>query len=669
MTRMFSFVARSAMALCLSISVATAQGLIPLEDFTRSDRLGTMKISPDGEYLALTTGQHGGEFLTFLKLGDLKVGASVRAPDGLVVYDFDWASNSRVIFRIAERYPGDAYPTPTGEIYAVDRDGSRQARIYGYRAGEMSTGTHRSVRQANYASAEVVSLLDRDDRNILIAEMPWRLRGDFYYFDPDAKPRLTRLDTYTGKETGVDRTPLASATVIVDREDRPRFAIGVGEGRNLSVAWKRTPDAEWEAFELPGYREGSVLPWRFTPDDRSVLFTAVPEGERYSALFQLELADRKVKKLIEIPDADIDDVVTDIPSGETIGVVGYADKLVHRWLLPDHPAARVRQALHRAFDGNEVSFISHSADGRRTIVFVQSDVAPGEYFLFDTQTKKADMIMAAREWIDLNKMRPKESVSIKARDSLSLHGYMTRPPGSGPHPLVVLPHGGPHGVRDLWNFDTEAQLLASRGYAVLQVNFRGSGGYGVEFEEAGYRQWGAKMQDDLTDATRWAIEQKIAAPERICIYGTSYGGYAALMGVVREPSLYRCAIGFAGLYDLELMFNSADTPRSKLGLRYLDLVLGSDQVDLRARSPVNSAVSIAAPVLLIHGKEDWRADYKQAVRMKTALEKAGKPFEWVALRGEGHGVYNDDTRRQVYETILKFLDKHLMAPASASRNP
>jgi dipeptidyl aminopeptidase/acylaminoacyl peptidase len=666
MTRMFSLATRALVVLLLSTCAAVAQESLPLETFTRSDELGTMKISPDGEYLALTTGQHGGEYLTFLKLGDPRVGASVRAPEGLLIHDFYWASNTRVIFMIAEQYPGDAFPAPTGEIYAVDRDGRKQLRVYGYRAGQVSTSTILRTREASYASAEVVSLLDGDDRNILISEMPWRLKGMYYFYDRDAKPGLTRLDIYNGSKQHLDGAPLANATVIVDRDDQPRFAIGMDDGGHLSVAWKRTPDVAWEAFDLPGYRAGTVLPQRFTPDNRSVLFTAVPEGERYAALFQLELAERAVKKLIDAPDADVLDLVNDFQSNETIGVLSYTDKLVYRWLLPDHPAARTQQAVQRAFEGNEVSFISHSADGRRAIVFVQSDVAPGEYFLFDTQTKKADMIMAARQWIDLKKMRPKEPVSIKARDGLPLHGYLTRPAGNSPSPLVVLPHGGPHGIRDEWGFDTEVQLLASRGYAVLQVNFRGSGGYGTDFEVAGYRQWGAKMQDDLTDATRWAIEQKIAPPERICIYGASYGGYAALMGIAREPNLYRCAIGFAGVYDLELMLHSGDIPRSKLGLDYLDLALGSDLADLRARSPVNSAASITAPVLLIHGKEDWRADYRQAIRMKTALEKAGKPVEWVSLSGEGHGVYDDRTRLEVYETILKFLDTHLMTPSSAA---
>jgi dipeptidyl aminopeptidase/acylaminoacyl peptidase len=169
------------------------------------------------------------------------------------------------------------------------------------------------------------------------------------------------------------------------------------------------------------------------------------------------------------------------------------------------------------------------------------------------------------------------------------------------------------------------------------------------------------MQDDLTDATRWAIEQKIATADRICIYGSSYGGFAALMGAAREPDLYRCAIGYAGVYDLELMFKSADVPDSRSGLAYLRKVIGDDPADLRARSPTHNAERIKSPVMLIHGKADWRADFEQAERMKAALEKHGKQLEWIEIKREGHGVYDEETRREVYERILGFLDKHLMA--------
>jgi dipeptidyl aminopeptidase/acylaminoacyl peptidase len=201
---------------------------------------------------------------------------------------------------------------------------------------------------------------------------------------------------------------------------------------------------------------------------------------------------------------------------------------------------------------------------------------------------------------------------------------------------------------------------------VLQVNFRGSDNRGRDFERSGDGEWGRAMQDDVTDATRWAIEQKIAPANGICIYGASYGGYAALEGAVREPTLYRCAIGYAGVYDLELMFTTSDVPRSKSGRVYLERMLGTDKNEWHARSPVYNADKIQVPVLLIHGKADWRADFEQATRMKAALEKNHKQFEWMALKREGHGVFDEESRREVYTRILEFLDHNIGGARTAA---
>ena len=322
-------------------------------------------------------------------------------------------------------------------------------------------------------------------------------------------------------------------------------------------------------------------------------------------------------------------------------------------------AARIRASLEKSFPGQTVQIITSSKDGSLAVVFVNSDVNPGDYYLFDTKAMKASYLQPAKEWLNPKLMRPKKPFSFKARDGLVLHGYITTPAGSGPYPMVVMPHGGPHGVRDTWEFDSEVQLFANRGYAVLQVNYRGSAIIGDEFQRRGYKEWGGKIQDDITDATLWAIDQKFADPERICIYGASFGAYSALEGVIREPTLYRCAVGYAGVYDLELMRETSDLSYFKKTRSYLELVHGTDKNTLQAWSPVYNADRIQAPVLLIHGKEDWRADFEQATKMKKALKKNNKEFEWMAIRGEGHGVHDEKTRKEVYERIIEFIDKHM----------
>ena len=254
-------------------------------------------------------------------------------------------------------------------------------------------------------------------------------------------------------------------------------------------------------------------------------------------------------------------------------------------------------------------------------------------------------------------MKPFE---LEARDGTSLHGFVTLPRGAdaGSLPMVVMPHGGPFGVFDAWGFDPEVQLLAASGYAVLQVNFRGSGNYGRAFRQAGATQWGRAMQDDVTDATRWAIEQGIADAGRICIYGASYGAYAALMGVVREPGLYRCAIGYVGVYDLPLMKREAEES-GRSSATWSREWIGEDMALLQRHSPNRRADEISVPVLLAAGGEDFIAPVEHTRRMEAALKKAGVPVEALYYPREGHGFYETAHRREFYTRVLRFLGTHI----------
>jgi len=258
-------------------------------------------------------------------------------------------------------------------------------------------------------------------------------------------------------------------------------------------------------------------------------------------------------------------------------------------------------------------------------------------------------------------MAPMQPIALPARDGLQLHGWLTRPKNAAagqPLPLVVLPHGGPFGIVDEWEFDSDTQLLAQAGYAVLRLNYRGSGGYGRSFQQAGARQWGGTMQDDLTDATRWAIAQGHADPQRICIYGGSYGGYAALMGVAKEPDLYRCAVGYVGVYDLQMM--RSDNGRIARWTRtWSDEWVGSDSQQLADASPTRLADRIKVPVLLVAGGEDEVAPVEHTRRMERALRSAGVPVETMYVANEGHGFYKPENKRAYYTKLLDFFATHL----------
>ena len=302
-------------------------------------------------------------------------------------------------------------------------------------------------------------------------------------------------------------------------------------------------------------------------------------------------------------------------------------------------------------------------DGKKILVSVTSDRNPGELYLYDRDTTKARFLMRNRQWLDPEKMAEVKPIKIRSRDGIDLYGYLTIPRGKSLKsnlPLIVNPHGGPIGPRDNWNFNFEAQMFASRGYMVLQLNFRGSGGYGQAFQDLAHREWGGKMQDDLTDATLWAIKEGHADPKRICIYGGSYGGYASLMGVAKEQGLYQCAVGYVGIYDLPMMYTKGDIPERDSGRRYLERTIGRDQAELKARSPAELAHKIKVPVFLAAGARDVRAPPEHTEAMRDALIKAGNPAEVVIIQtGEMHGFYDEKNSLNLYTKMMAFFDKHI----------
>jgi dipeptidyl aminopeptidase/acylaminoacyl peptidase len=354
--------------------------------------------------------------------------------------------------------------------------------------------------------------------------------------------------------------------------------------------------------------------------------------------------------------------VEGIDSNRRVWLYGYDDHYPGYW-YPDqeHPLARAHQMLRGLYKNANVTFTSETRDMSVAVAQVSSPQMPPLYLLVDVKNLKVLQQHPGRPALKDEDLSPTEPFEVSVRDNMKIRGYLTTPRGStGKNlPMVVLVHGGPHGSFDRYDFDGEVQLFASRGYAVLQVNFRGSGGRGREFTFAGYRRWGREMQNDVTDAVQWAVEQGTADPDRLCIYGASYGAFSALSGAYRDPDLFKCAIGMSGVYDLPLLFERGDIKSRESGMRYLREALGTNMDDLRRRSPVYNADKIKAAVMLIHGKEDRRAPFEHAKRMRAALRKAGNNPVWISEMGEEHGIVNQNNRADVYRAMLEFLKKNL----------
>ena len=625
---------------------------VDVAQFVEQDSFTDIKLSPTGEYFALTAPLDGQTALAVMRRSDGEITSTFRFRGGTHIHDFWWVNDDRVLMSISESFGSRDDPLPTGELYGMNVDGSRRGLLVGWRVEDQQTGTRiRSSGREEAVAAFLIDTLPGDDRHVLIAVQP---------LTTDPQTRVDRMDVYSGRRVRVTDAPVQRARFWTDNRSQVRFALGAGTD-NVSHLYYRPDDASsWKLLNDAGASGRVETPVGFSDDD-TVAYLRVGQAEGPDVIVAMDVASGERREVLR------DEVVDPRPIyrdgwGAPIGVRYLGGGVRSEFFDEESEDARLHRSLEAAFPGHRIDIASATTDGALKLVLATSDVEPGSFYLFDTVAKKADLVLARRERIDPSAMAPMQPVAIRARDGLTLHGFLTVPGGSDGKglPLVVMPHGGPFGVFDHWSFDSDTQLLAGAGYGVLRVNFRGSGNYGQAFQQAGAMQWGGAMQDDLTDATRWAIGEGIADPGRICIYGASYGGYAALMGVAREPGLYQCAVGYVGVYDLSRM--SRENRRiGRWARTWTREWVGDDARQLEAVSPVNLADRIKVPVLLAAGGEDLIAPIQHSEGMERALKRAGVPVETLYYPREGHGFYAVENRRGFYEKLLDFLGRHLGA--------
>ena len=636
--------------------------LPPIEYFSKQSEKRNVLISPDGKHVIAIVKRQGREVFGVVDVETHKVLSliGVRGAAGNVG-SVRWVNNERIIYSIYKSSNRDRRYRGTGELFAVNINGRRHKIIFGHRAGDQSVGGRIRGSKSSFASHQVLSILEDEPDSILIAYYPWKLVRNYWTYDDFAFPLIKKLNVYTGRLYQVEKLPISGATAVVDKNGDVRFAVGVDDDYNAVISYKKTAQSPWQEFSLDEFDAILPDPLSFTQDSQKVYLSAF-DNNGTEALYLFNLMDASIEKIYHHDKVDIKRFAYDLSGNNIIYLATEYGKPEYHYLDPNNRISKLHKKIRRSFKGQDVQLTSASRDGNRIVFFVSGDKNPGDFFIYDRAKGKADYLMSRNAWIAAEQLRPMQSISFKARDGQQIQAYLTKPkqPISKGYPLVVLPHGGPYGVRDHWEFNWMVQLLANRGYAVLQVNYRGSGGFGRQFLRVGFGQWGALMQDDLTDGTQYLIEQGIADARRICIYGGSYGGYAALMGAVKEPDLYRCAIGSAGVYDLPLMFKQGNIPeRMKGGMGYLEDALGRDQAELIKRSPSFNADKIKANILLIHGAKDKQVPIEHALAMKKALEKENKTLEWLKFKNEGHGYTDNENRKKMAATILEFLDKNI----------
>lgn len=658
--KMTSLLAPLALALAAALPAtafaapAGATAAYSIEDFAKHASYSSAKISPNGDYLAISVDLGDQDVLTILRTSDLKVLKVNQLPDKKSVGSFYWISPERLMFNAVKKQGGYAQPFPTGEWFAVNADGSLARPVIFY-------GTRDATQRGKSVGNESYSLLDTlrgDDQNVIMqVRYPRSSEG--------AGTQVVSVDTISGRRTPMARAPKENCDIALDAAKEPRFAVcsssrdESGEYDERSELYRRD-GTNWTLINASKADGQHLRVLRTTAD--GTVYAEQDDGKAPPAVGTLDTASGQFHRIFQDPVTDVSQLMWSTDDTRLIGVVNQAGSPKVTLVDEEHPDAALYQSLSEAFPNRMVQFSSYTEDGKKILVSVYSDTNPGELYLFDRATGQARFLLQSRDWLDAKRMATVRPFTVKARDGRQLYGYLTVPKGAEgkPLPMIVNPHGGPIGPRDNWGFNPEAQLLASRGYAVLQVNFRGSGGFGKGFEEAGHRQWADGIQNDILDATHWAIDQGVADKDRLCIYGGSFGGYSALMAPIREPGLFKCAFGYVGVYDVDMLFTKGDIPQRESGLRYLRRTHGVDPAERAKASPARRAAEVRIPVYLAAGARDMRAVPEQTELMAKALTEAGNAPEGVIIQsGEMHGFYGVPARVNLYTKMLEFFDRHI----------
>lgn len=640
---------------CLALPVLSLAAVPPVEDFVKHSLYSGVKISPTGEFLAVTVDRGDQDILTVLRTSDLKLLKVNQLPDKKSVGTFYWVGDDRLMFNAVKKMGGYAQPLPTGEWFAVNADGSMPRSLIFY-GSQGTTGRTKTVGTQRFSLLDV---LRDDDRSVIMEVRSPRSKEG-------AGTEVVRMDTLTGRRFSLARAPKENCSIVLDAGKAPRFAVCYssrdekGEYDERTELYRRDDAGQWtlvSASKSDGYHLTVV---RTTAD--GTVYVLRSDDKAPGAVGTLDTATGEFHQLFQDPVADIARFIWSTDEKTLIGVVTEAGAPTVTLIDEDHPDAALYASLAASFPDEMVDLSTNTLDGNLIVVSVYSDNNPGELYLFDRKAGKARFLMQGRRWLDKKAMASVTPFVFNSKDGTKVYAYLTIPHGSDGKnlPLIVNPHGGPISPRDSWGFNAETQLFASRGYASLQVNFRGSGGYGKGFQDAGHRQWGEAIQDDIIAATHWVIEHGYADRDRICIYGGSFGGYSALMAPIRAPGLFKCAFGYVGVYDLAMLYERGDIPETASGKRYLRRTIGTDKAVLARNSPTERADEVKIPVYLAAGARDRRAVPEQTETMNKALIAAGNTPEGMIIQsGEMHGFYDLDNRVKLYTEMLKFFNRHI----------
>ena len=608
----------------LATSIPGRAKLIPLRDFFRNPERSGFQVSPSGNTISFMQ-PYQSRMNVFVQ--PRAGGEAVRVTNETErdVAGYFWKGSGRIVYQ--KDFKGDE----NFHVVAVDADGRNLVDLTPFE----------KVR-ANIIDDRI----DHDDEIIIAMNKRDPEVFDVYRVDLNTK-QLTLIAENPGNVTGW----------VTDHSGCIRLAL-VADGVNASILHRPDENTPFTTVITTNFKE-QIDPLFFDFDNK-LLFASSNISRDKAAIVRVDPATAKEESVIfQHPEVDVSGLGWS-RKRKVYTEVQFVTAKRQRKIF-DAEVEAIYADLQRQLPGYEIDLQSHNRDENIFVVAAWNDRTQGIRYLYDATSKTLTKLAEIAPWLhegDLAEMRP---VTYQARDGLTIHGYLTLPQGGGKNlPLIVNPHGGPW-ARDAWGYNPEVQFLANRGYAVLQMNFRGSTGYGRAFWEASFRQWGKKMQDDVTDGVRYAIAQGIADPKRVCIYGGSYGGYCALAGLAFTPDLYACGVDYVGVSNL-FTFLKTIPPYWKLMLDMFYEMVGNPETDkelLTEASPVMHAGNIRVPLLIAQGAQDPRVNINESDQMVEALKKHGIAVEYLVKDNEGHGFANEENRFEFYEAMEKFLKEHL----------
>jgi dipeptidyl aminopeptidase/acylaminoacyl peptidase len=652
----------------LSPLLARAQGLataaeLPVEQLFRKPAYRGAVLSPDQRQMAVLAPANG---RTNLAVIDVEKRSAIRLTSlsGSDITRVVWANNRRVIFSTGDEqgveFRGD------GGLFAIDIDGSNPTTL----VKPFATGT--SISFVPRQTTVLRRLPGRSDEVLVSANDRSVASQDIY-----------RMNVLTGRKSLVNfSSPGNVVGWVLDSQDAPRAALSIDfDKRRWWFSYLPSADSrEWKTLaQWDEQLKDVIIPLAFDPASPSRMFVASNRGRDTMALFEFDPVAGQLGELIYADDRH--DVFSFLLLGQALGeggrlIFGGDDDAPTKLIGLAYQAERPKTVWFdaqaaRAQAGIDASlrdtFNTFDVNARRALVFARSDVNAGEYYIYDRDKGSLeDTGIRARPQLDPTLMRPMQPVSWRARDGLRMDGYLTLPAAwtqGKPVPLVLHPHGGPW-ARDVWAFNPEVQFMANRGFAVLQVNFRGSTGYGAQHLRLSFKQWGGTMIDDLIDGVDWAIKEGYADPARVGMYGASYGGYATLMALVRRPDLFKWGVNYVGVTDMTV---HQDTQPAQFRGEFGELAkrLNGDQKADAAlfdvQSPARQVAKIGAPVFHAYGGEDRNVDFANGRTIRAAFDRANKPYEWMFVADEAHGYRQDKNVFDFYKRFDAFIKLHTPA--------